>query len=181
MVEEWKNIKGYEGLYQVSNLGRVKSLDHYASNGIKDILYKGRILSQNLGTNGYLSVQLCKDNKPVRKMIHRLVGETFLENHCNLPMINHKDENKKNNCVSNLEWCNAKYNTNYGHAREKMSKARKDVENPKKWKAIICIETGERFESVKKAAEKTKTNKNAISMVLAGKRKRAGGFTWKKA
>lgn len=180
-METWKNIKGYEGLYQVSDLGRVRSLDHYASNGVKDILYKGRILSQNLGTNGYLSVQLCKDNKTVRKTVHRLVGETFIENPCNLPMINHKDENKKNNCVNNLEWCDAKYNTNYGNAMKKLSEKKKGVENPKKWKNVLCIETNEIFKSVKEASEKTGTNKAAISMVLHGRRKRAGGFTWTEA
>lgn len=179
MIEEWRNIKGYEGLYQVSNLGRVRSLDHYASNGVKDIIYKGRILSQNLGTNGYLSVQLSKGGKIVRRMIHRLVGEAFIDNPSKLPMINHKDENKKNNVADNLEWCDAKYNSNYGHAREKISKKRRGVPFPTKWKSVICVETGERFKSVKEAAEKTGTNKSAISMVINGVRNKAGGYSWK--
>ena len=108
MTEEiWKDIDGYEGLYKVSNLGRVKSLN-YLRKGIE----KERIPNKN--NSGYLIVGLHKDGKIKNFLIHRLVAEAFIENVNDLPQVNHKDENKLNNCVENLEWCSAKYNSNYG-------------------------------------------------------------------
>ena len=178
--EEWKSIKGYEGLYEVSNYGNVRSLDRYASNGRKIILYSGKVLSKNLGTNGYHSVQLSKDNQVNRKMIHRLVAEAFIPNPDELSQVNHIDENKLNNHVSNLEWCTAKYNTNYGGAIKRSSEKRKGKPLKSKWVKIMCVETGEVFDSVLMASRITNTNKSAISMVLNGKRNKAGGSSWVK-
>lgn len=177
-MEEWKDIEGYEGLYQVSNLGRVRSLDHYASNGRTMILYRGKVLSQNLGTNGYYSVQLCKNNIPKRREIHRLVAETFLKRTSGKDIVNHKDEVKTNNHVDNLEWCTPTYNTNYGDAISKRSERMKGRPNKKKWVKVRCNETGVYYESVKHAAEATGVHRSAISMVLNGKRVKAGGYTW---
>ena len=101
MEEIWKDIEGYEGLYQVSNMGRVKSVR------------KNIILSQSI-KNGYKRVALCANNNPKDYYIHRLVATAFIPNHDNLPQVNHKDENKTNNCVNNLEWCTQEYNLNYG-------------------------------------------------------------------
>ena len=103
--EIWKWIFGYEGLYQVSNFGRVKS-------------FNGRwgsvqILKPVLQKNGYLTVSLCKNGKLKTVKIHRLVAETFLTNSDNLPEVNHKDGNKLNNCVENLEWCTGKENVQH--------------------------------------------------------------------
>ena len=101
MKEIWKDIKEYENLYQVSNFGQVRSLDHYASNGVKNILYKGRILKPFLdGRHNYLSVCLSKNNIKKKYQVHRLVAKTFLENEKR--EVNHKDGNKQNNCVDNL-------------------------------------------------------------------------------
>ena len=111
MKEIWKDIKNYEGLYQVSNFGRVKSLKF----GKEKIL---KLLKHNCG---YLYIGLHKDNNVKNYYIHRLVAEAFIPNPDNLPQVNHKDENKLNNVVSNLEWCDAKYNINYGTARERSS------------------------------------------------------------
>lgn len=112
MNEIYKDIKGYEGKYQVSNLGNVKSLN-YNHTG------KERILkTQN--KHGYLSV--CLGSSQAQKQIHRLVAETFIDNPNKLPYVNHKDENKTNNCVDNLEWCDAKYNSNYGTNAERIAK-----------------------------------------------------------
>lgn len=123
MREIWKDIKDYEGLYQISNYGSVKSLNHYASNGIKNILYKGKILKQNKHKKtGYMMVTLCKNNKHKTIMIHRLVAEAFIKNPYNYPCVNHKDENKTNNNVDNLEWCTHKYNNNYGNNTKKLCK-----------------------------------------------------------
>lgn len=115
MKEIWKDIKGYEGLYQVSNLGRVKSMDRCVktiNNSTR--LIKGKVLSAYITSNGYYRLSLCKEGVEKRYFVHRLVAEAFIQNPDNLPQINHKDENKLNNCVDNLEWTSAKYNCNYG-------------------------------------------------------------------
>ena len=111
--EIWKDIEGYEGYYQVSNLGRVKSL--YGN---------GKILSQSIEKN-YYKVRLCKNGVTKCFSVHRLVAFAFIENTNkeNFTMVNHKDENKLNNYVENLEWCDCKYNLNYGTSKEKISKS----------------------------------------------------------
>ena len=111
IIEEWRPVVGYEGLYEVSNIGRVRSLDRYVKGkGKSYFLHKGRVLSPGIKTEGYLIVRL------QRRMfyVHRLVTEAFLPNPDNLPEVNHKDEDKTNNRVENLEWCDHKYNMNYG-------------------------------------------------------------------
>lgn len=120
--EIWKDIPDYEGLYQVSNLGRVKSLN-YNHTGKPKILKLHR-------QNGYLSVTLCKNNNPMYYYVHRLVAKMFIPNPNNYPIINHKDENKMNNFVNNLEWCTHKYNTNYGSCIKRFSE--------KQMKCVAC-------------------------------------------
>lgn len=133
MIEEWRDIKGYEGFYQVSNLGRVRSLDRYKNQVSKrgriyPAFCPGRILKQTYRGN-YLRVNLYHlsgngiSYNGESFSVHRLVAEAFIPNPNNLPCINHKDENKENNCVDNLEWCTYKYNSNYGTIRERLSKA----------------------------------------------------------
>lgn len=109
MEEIWKYIQGYEGLYQISNLGRVKSLNY---NHTK----KEKILQYRINERGYKYISLCVNNIRKSFKIHRLVAEAFIPNPHNYPCINHKDEDKTNNCVDNLEWCTYKYNSNYGTA-----------------------------------------------------------------
>lgn len=125
MLEEWRDIRGYEGFYQVSSLGRVRSLDRDItySNGLV-VHYNGKILSLNRNTNGYLSVLLSKNNEKKRVMIHRLVAEAFIENPNNFLEVNHKNEDKNDNCVENLEWCDRKYNVNYGNHKTKQIASR---------------------------------------------------------
>lgn len=117
MNEIWKDVKGYEGLYQVSNLGRVKSLDRIDRKGR---LRKGRILKPSSNGRGYLNVCLTVDNIPHTIKVHRLVAEAFISNPDNLPQVNHKDEIKTNNHADNLEWCTAEYNSNYGSRNVRM-------------------------------------------------------------
>lgn len=127
--EFWRPVKGYEGLYEVSNLGRVRSLNYN---------HTGKICTlKNVKQNVYLAVNLYCRGESKFKHIHRLVAETFLPNPFNLPCVNHKDENGLNNFVfcrldgsvdpskSNLEWCSYKYNSNYGTSRSRLSAALK--------------------------------------------------------
>ena len=109
--EIWKDIKGYEGLYQVSNLGNVRS--HHSG--------EWRLLTNVINSSGYKQYLLYKDGKRKNMRGNRLVAEAFITNPDNLPFVNHKDENPSNDCVENLEWCTCEYNSNYGTARERMS------------------------------------------------------------
>lgn len=145
-MEIWKDIAGYEG-YQISNHGRVKS--HYKT---------ARILKPYLNTDGYLNI----DIKKKQYKVHRLVAEAFIPNPENLPQVNHKDENKTNNNVTNLEWCTAEYNINYSHSKQ-----------------IICIETGQTYSSIKDAALQLNLNSSYISNACKGRYKTAYGYTWR--
>lgn len=114
MQEEWKDINGFEGYYQISNFGRVKSVERVVKkkNGIlMKVSERIRVLSQT--TDDYSYVVLAKHGKNKTFLVHRLVAETFIKNPNNLPCVNHKDENKQNDCVDNLEWCSYEYNNTY--------------------------------------------------------------------
>ena len=115
-IEIWKPVVGYEGLYEISNMGRVKSIK----------FNKEKILFLQKDKDGYLRSGLRKMGKLKKYFVHRLVAEAFIPNPNNLPIVNHKDENKQNNCVENLEWCTVKYNNSYGSAifkrKEKLKK-----------------------------------------------------------
>ena len=113
IIEEWKPIVGYEGLYEVSNLGKVKSL---IDNNRKP---REKILKQGKNKYGYMQVILCKDGKLKHCIVHRLVAKAFIDNPNNYPCVNHIDENKENNCVDNLEWCTYQYNLNYGTCQQR--------------------------------------------------------------
>lgn len=114
--EEWKDIKGYEGIYQISNMGRVKSL----SNGKYK---KEKIRKYRKDKDGYLQLNLHKNNVMTTFKVHRLVAEAFIPNPHNLPQVNHKDEDKTNNRVDNLEWCTVEYNNNYGTRNKRIANA----------------------------------------------------------
>ena len=125
MEEIWRPVVGYEGLYEVSNTGQVRSVGRYYVNSLgKRFFLKGKILSLSDNGRGYLRTVLKKDNKESSKYIHRLVAEAFILNVDGLPAVNHKDEDKTNNSVDNLEWCTAKYNNNYGTKNERVIKTK---------------------------------------------------------
>ena len=173
----WKNIKEYEGKYQVNQLGQVRSLNYRRTGRIKR-------LKCSKDNYGYKRVYLCKDNKPKFYRVHRLVAETFIPNPNNLLIVNHIDENKANNCIWNLEWCTVAYNNNYGIHNEKISKTMKQrvkngYHNNDTSKKIICIETGIIYNTVKEATEAMGCGASTISMCLIGKHKTACGYHWK--
>lgn len=113
-MEKWVDIKGFEGLYQVSNYGRVKSMEKWVKLNQYTKHYPEQIRKLHMGTNGYLMLMLSKNKKKYPKMVHRLVADAFIPNPSNLPQVNHKDEVKTNNYADNLEWCDRKYNCQYG-------------------------------------------------------------------
>ena len=127
LFEVWKDVKGYEGLYQVSNFGRVKRVGGVVKHGTsKTLTVVERILKVNVNGKGqeHLMVHLSKGGKVKKAYVHRLVAEAYIPNPDNLPEVNHKDENPMNNKVDNLEWCTHLYNNLYGtkieRQREKM-------------------------------------------------------------
>lgn len=175
MTEIWKDIVDYKGLYQASNLGRIKSLDKKDAMGR---LVKGKIMKPATRKDGYLQITLHKDKKATKFLVHRLIAEIFIENKQNLKEINHKDENKQNNNISNLEWCSRKYNVNYGEANKKrryklLNKRGKKIAQYDKKGNLLNM-----FLSLSQATRDTKVNKAHISECCNKYRKTAGGYKW---
>lgn len=160
--EEWRRLEGFVWGYEVSNLGRVKSLN-YRKTG------KPKIMKQSKVADGYLAVRLKKEGKPMLYRVHRLVAMVFIPNPYNHPQINHKDENKTNNRVENLEWCTAKYNINYGSLIQKISKV---VYQYDKNLNLIHV-----WNSTMDAQRNGFHNTN-VSKCCAGKLKTYKGFIW---
>lgn len=183
MGEVWKPVAGYEGLYEVSNFGNVRSLFRYKKQ-----------LKPYENARGYKTVELAKDKTRKRVFVHRLVAAAFIENLNNLPQVNHIDENPRNNCADNLEWCSAKYNMNYGEGA-KTRHAKINYSNPifAKTARINGAKTSRpvlqytmdgvlisRYISGKDAHRATGINHSHILECCAGKRyKTVGGYVWK--
>lgn len=184
MDEIWKDMPGYENLYQASNLGRIRSLPRNTT--------KGKVLSMYIDKYGYCNTILCVHGKKFIKKVHRLIAMAFLDNPYSLPCINHKDEDKTNNFIfvnpdgtvdhdkSNLEWCSISYNNHYGTRDERALKNRKGktAEQP-----VISIDKDNKvnfYKSVCEASRETGILQSCISMVVNGKRRTAGGYVWKK-
>lgn len=163
-MEIWKDIPEYEGLYQASNLGRIKSLFRYK-----------KVLTTFKQPNGYLSVTLYKNGNEYFKLVHRLVATSFIPNPSKKPAVNHRDECKSNNSVKNLEWVTNKENSNYGTALNRMAhKQGKIVYQLDKNNQVL-----NKFYSGGDAQRKTGVSRYKISLVANGKRHTAGGYAWK--
>lgn len=199
-VEIWKSLDflGYPD-YEVSNMGRVKSLPRNST--------KGGILKPQTYSKGYLRIGLSKNGKVKHFLVHRLVCFAFIPNPQNYPIINHKDENPSNNHVDNLEWCNHSYNMNYGTCKERMSvnvskalkgkyigennpmygkpmseKMKNTLYNANRKTVLLYNVYGvllNEFESVVVASKETNIDKRSIALCASGKRKTAGGYIWK--
>lgn len=175
MEEIWKPIAGYEGSYEVSSLGRVRSLDRKVSlyNG-GSYIRKGALMVLRTNYDGYLDVNLSKDGASRKRIVHRLVAEAFIENPDNLPEVNHKDEDKKNNSVENLEWCSREYNMNYGTARVRATKAISIPVRQYTRDGELVAE----YPSGREAGRRTGITEQCISLCCLGRRNHAGGFIW---
>lgn len=170
MQEIWKDVKGFEGLYQVSNMGNVKSLGRKVYNYFQ----KERIL-QPAKINGYLRVALFKDSHCKNYLVHRLVAEHFITNPDNKPQINHKDGNKENNVWTNLEWNTSKENN--------MHAFKNGLNKPHNMRKIIQYDLNGNFikkwNSIIEASKNLKINSGNLSSTLNGKFKTCGGYKWK--
>ena len=124
MEEIWKPVVGYEGLYEVSNFGRVRSIDRWIKRLGKIDVHRKAVMLKQAVVEGYCKVHVSKNGQTCMLSVHRLVAMAFLPNPDNLPCVNHKDENPLNNVVSNLEWCSIAYNTNYGTAMKRSGESR---------------------------------------------------------
>ena len=171
--EIWKDIKGYEGRYQVSNMGRVKSLKRTVTkkNGRKQTIQE-RFLKPRGNSNGYLRVYLREGGDTGKNFsVHRLVCEAFHENPENKPCVNHIDENKVNNVASNLEWCTVKENCNHGTRNTRIAKSvgqyTRDGVLIKVWQSAYEVQRQLGF------------FQGHIGQVARGKRKTAYGYVWK--
>lgn len=174
-VEIWKPIVGYEGLYEVSSMGRVKSL--------KRLRTKERIIAQFINHRGYARVTLWKENKQRKFSVHRLVASAFIPNPEEKPQVNHIDENKLNNNVCNLEWCTQLENHNHGTVNERISASL--INNPKKSKPVsafdddgILIHT---YPSIYEASRQMGVCASSITSCIKGRNrmKHCCGLVWK--
>lgn len=183
MNEEWRPVPGYEGIYEVSNMGRVKSLPRdYTQLNMYGTLSKrhidGKVMRLHILNSGYCHVELTKGARQCKSHpIHRLVALAFIPNPKGLPFINHKDEDKQNNNVNNLEWCTTEYNCNYGTRNKKISeKARRAPIEQYDLKGNFI----KAYDSIRDAATELNIGETSIAAALSGRCKTGKGFIWKR-
>lgn len=165
MKETWKDIQGYEGLYQISNKGNIKSFPRKGA--------KGGMLKPSIDKNGYLCIGLNKNAKRKTCKIHRLVAAAFIPNIDNLPEVNHKDEDKTNNFVENLEWCEHDYNSRYGTRGTRIGQALS--------KAVYSVDefgNVEHFDSMAEAQRITGAHISNILCAIKGEYSQTKGRKW---
>lgn len=178
MTEEWLPIPGYEGYYEASSFGRVRSVDRVVAGKSNSIQNRpGHILTRRFDSKGYALVTLSKNGQSSSAKVSRLVAKAFLPNPFNFPVVNHKDENKSNDAADNLEWCTYSYNSRYGTAIARRSAKRRipvvqldfsgnEIAN---YDGAICAEL------------ETGIDHSHITRCCRGKLKQTGGYVWKYA
>jgi len=168
--EIWKDVAGFEGAFQVSSFGRVRSLPRVDALGHRR---KGILRKQGNVHDGYLQVALEHNGKKAVYWVHRLVAAAFIPNPNGYPTVNHKDENPSNNRANNLEWCTMLYNNTYNGRNKRVAKA---LERP----IYVVTSSGHRyfFDSTKKAVELLELKNGAVSRCLHGKLKHHRGFSF---
>ena len=183
MNEIWKAVEGYDGIYEVSNLGQVRSLDRYVPalcnrNGeIRNYLRRGKVLKQRKVFGGYMVVSftVSETGTHENRFVHRLVAQAFVPGYREDLDVNHKDEDKTNNRADNLEWCSPSYNTQYGNRNTTMvEQRRRDV--------VMMSDDGtiiREFPSIQEAARAVGISAGHICRVCKGERNKAGGYRWK--
>lgn len=173
-IEIWKDIPRYKGLYQASNMGRIRRLRRSIINHGTVTTKKGAIISQSYTSKGYRRVHIHFNGKIKEELAHRLVAEAFVPNPQEMPFVNHKDEDKTNNFPENLEWCDCAYNNNYG------TRIKRSVE--KQSAKVLQYTLDGRFvaeyPSINEAGRKTKISAGHICHVCKGMRPNAGGYVW---
>lgn len=169
MDEIWKPIPGYEGYYEASNLGRIRSVERIVRGRWGFSRRHSQILKQNNVHHGYRQVRFSIDGIKSQPLVHRLIAMTFISNPQNLPQVNHKDGNTENNCPENLEWCTAAYNSQH---RSRVLK--KWVGHSKK--KVICLDTGIVYESSHHASRDLGISQGGIFSVCQGRCKKANGL-----
>lgn len=168
-MESWRNIEGYDGLYQISNLGRVKSLKP-----------KERVLKNILGKNGYYVVSLYKDKKEKRVLVHRLVAETFIPNLSNKPVVDHINTIKTDNNVNNLRWATIKENNNNCITKKRFSEAKKSKPSNVSKRVKQYSKDGEYIKTFNSAeeAQRELNISHHIGEVCNKKLRSCGGYIW---
>ena len=170
MEKLWKEIPGTDGKYLISTAGEVMAISRRVKFGHVYRWTKTKLLTPRDNGKGYLELEFLGKHH----YIHRLVAEAFIPNPYNFPCINHKDENKENNSVENLEWCDYSYNTNYG-TRTKRAKEKQFGDRF----VVINLDTGDVYQTPKDASRATGIHNDSISRVCKGKSKTAGGYRWR--
>ena len=177
--EEWRDVAGYKGLYQVSDQGRVKSLERVTI--IKDgrkLPVKERILKPNVVHGGYLIVCLYAGGKRKMLKVHRLVCQAFHDNPENKPCVNHIDENKTNNAANNLEWCTYAENNSHGTHNARMAEGVAKALSKRVWQYTLDGELIKIWPSTIEAQRQTGFSSASISQAANGKSKQAHGYRW---
>lgn len=187
MQEEWRPVPEFEDAYEVSNLGRVRSLDRwaeYVNHGTPTRMrIHGKVLKLYKDEDGYLRINVKVGSKSKTFGVHRLVAQAFIPNPDSLPCVNHKDYNPENNVVNNLEWCSIEYNNEYSNNKfrrphsiyENRENVKKKLSHP-----VRCIETGEIFPSMIEAERKLHLGSTAVYFSIKNNKSTVQGYTFEK-